>query len=121
MKKNKEIKTTTLNAQMVISKTESGMDLVQVLPDNPRVGLVKPFSGSGHAQLKGDGSFDFVRRRRIRKKPVLKQLHSSLSYGHDGIDRYVFYLPADQRHEFWRLLEKEASVAAVFMKDLHKR
>lgn len=121
MKKIKDNKTTTLNAQMVISKTESGMDLVQVLPDNPREGLVTPFSGSGHAQLQGNATFDFVRKRRIRKKPVLKQLHSSLSYGQDGIDRYIFYLPAEQRQEFWRLLSKEASVAAVFMKELHKR
>ena len=47
MKNNKTI---TLNAQMVISKTESGMDLIQVLPDDPREGLVKPFSGMGQAQ-----------------------------------------------------------------------
>ena len=40
MKKNNNniIKTTTLSAQVAISKTESGMDYVQVLPDNPRVG-----------------------------------------------------------------------------------
>ena len=118
MKKNN---TTTLSAQMVISKTESGMDLVQVLPDNPREGLVKPFSGSGHAQLQSNASFDFVRKRRIRRKPQLKQLHSSLSYGQDGIDRYVFYLPAEQRHEFWRLLGKEATVAAAFMRELYKK
>ena len=117
----KEIKTTTLNAQMVISKTESGMDLIQVLPDDPREGLVMPFSGSGHAQLQSNASFDFVRKRRIRKKPVLKLLHSSLSYGQDGMDRYVFYLPAEQRGEFWRLLKKESAVAAEFMKELHKR
>ena len=121
MKKNQENKTTTLNAQVAISKTESGMDLVQVMPDNPCEGLVKPFSGCGHGQLQSNGSFDFVRKRRIRRKPVLKQLHSSLSYGQDGIDRYVFYLPAEQRQEFWRLLSKEASVAAVFMKELHKK
>lgn len=116
-----KIKTTTLNAQMVISKTESGMDLIQVLPDDPREGLVKPFSGSGHAQLQSNALFDFVRKRRICKKPLLKQLHSSLSYGQDGFDRYVFCLPAEQRDEFWKLLGKEAMVAVAFMKELNKK
>ena len=116
----KEEKTITLSAQVAISKTESGMDLVQVMPDNPREGLVKPFSGTGHAQLQDNATFDFVRKRRIRRKPVLKQLHSSLSYGQDGIDRYTFYLPSEQRQEFWRLLKKESAVAAEFMKELYK-
>ena len=44
MKKNSnnEFKTTTLSAEVAISKTETGMDYVQVMPDNPRVGLFKP-------------------------------------------------------------------------------
>ena len=39
MKKNNNnnIKTKTFNAQVAVSKTESGMDYLQVLPDNPRV------------------------------------------------------------------------------------
>ena len=106
----------TLNAQMTISKTKSGMDLVQVMPDNPCEGIVKPFSGNGHAQLLSDASFDFVRKKRIRRKPELKQLHSSLSYGQDGFDRYTFYLPAEQRDEFASLLKKEAAVAVAYMK-----
>ena len=101
---------------MVISKTESGMDLIQVLPDNPREGMVKPFNGTGHAQLQGNATFDFVRKRRIRRKPELKQLHSTLSYGQDGIDRYIFYLPSAQRDEFAKLLKEEANVAARFMR-----
>ena len=117
----KQEKTTTLNAQMVISKTESGMDLVQVMPDNPCEGLVTPFSGSGHAQLQGNATFDFVRKRRIRRKPVLKQLHSSLSYGQDGIDRYIFYLPAEQRQDFARLLNREAAATVTFMKERYKK
>ena len=108
-------KTITLNAQMVISKTESGLDVIQVLPDDPSDGLVKPFSGAGHAQLQGNAQFDFVRKRRIRRKPELKQPHSTLSYGRDGIDRYVFYLPSEQRDEFAELLMKEAAVAVAYM------
>ena len=116
MKKGKADKTITLNAQMVISKTESGMDLIQVLPDNPCEGQVKPFSGAGHAQLQGNATFDFVRKKRVRRKPQLKQLHSTLTFGQDGVDRYIFYLPAEQRDEFAKLLHKEAITAEMFMK-----
>ena len=117
MKKASNFKTTTLNAQMVISKTESGLDVIQVLPDDPSDGLVKPFSGAGHAQLQGNAQFDFMRKRRISRKPELKQPHSTLSYGRDGIDRYVFYLPSEQRDEFAELLMKEAAVAVAYMKN----
>ena len=48
--KKKSIKTTTLSALVAVSKTESGMDYVQVMPDNPRVGLVEPFHGMGYGQ-----------------------------------------------------------------------
>lgn len=111
----KTMKTTTLTGQMAVSKTEAGMDYIQVLPDNPQVGIVKPFSGSGRGQLLENGTFDFVRKRRIRRKPVLKQLHSTVSFGADGTDRYTFCLPSEQRGEFARLLKREATVAAKFM------
>ena len=121
MKKAKNFKTTTLNAQMVISKTESGMDVIQVLPDDPSEGLVKPFSGTGHAQLQGNAQFDFVRKRRIRRKPQLKLLHSTLSFGQDGIDRYIFYLPSEQREEFAKLLNKEGAAVVAYMKERYKK
>ena len=121
MKKGKADKTITLNAQMVISKTESGMDLIQVLPDNPCEGQVKPFSGAGHAQLQGNATFDFVRKKRVRRKPQLKQLHSTLTFGQDGVDRYIFYLPAEQRDEFAKLLNREAAAAVTFMKERFKK
>ena len=47
----KKNKTITLNAQVAVSKTETGMDYVQVMPDNPRVGLVEPFHGMGYGQM----------------------------------------------------------------------
>lgn len=117
MDKNKTI---TLNAQMVISRSENGVDLVQVLPDNPCEGLVKPFSGLGHAQLQGTAQFDFVRKRRIRGKAELKQVHSTLSYGRDGIDRFIFYIPAEQREEFADWLEKEGAVVIKYMRNKFK-
>ena len=113
-------KTFTLNAQMVISRSENGLDLVQVLPDNPCEGLVKPFSGSGHAQLQGNAQFDFVRKRRIRGKAELKQPHSTLSYGRDGIDRFILYIPSEQREEFADWLEKEGAVVIKYMRNKFK-
>ena len=44
------IETITLSAQVAISKCENQMEYVQVLPENPRKGLVKPFSGRGHVR-----------------------------------------------------------------------
>ena len=119
MKKNNNniIKTTTLSAQVAISKTESGMDYVQVLPDNPRVGIAKPFCGWGKAQLLSNGVFDFIRKVRSRVKPILKLLHSSLSYGRDGFDRYVFVLPSDQRDEFAKLLARDVAKLMKFLKE----
>lgn len=114
MSKN-SFKTTTLSAQMAISKTETGMDLVQVLPDNPCVGQVKPFSGKGHGQLMNDGTFEFTHKPRKRGKPVLKLLHSSISYGKDGNDRYILVVPNGQRDEFAKILKEESALAVKFM------
>ncbi len=100
--------------------TETGMDYVQVMPDNPRVGLVKPFSGMGRGQLLSNGSFDFVRQKRIRKAPVLVMAHSSLSFGLDGNDRYVLTLPSELRDELPVWLEKESRQVIRYLKKLNK-
>lgn len=112
---NKMKGTVMLEALVAVSKSETGMDYVQVMPDNPRVGLVTPFHGTGYGQMLNNGSFDFIRRRRVRRKPVLKLPHSSLSYGNDGYDRFVFVLPSEQRVEFGRLLADEANEAGYFI------
>ena len=108
MKKNNNniIKTTTLSAQVAISKTESGMDYVQVLPDNPRVGLVESFHGMGYGQMLSNGSFDFIRRKRKRGKPELKVEYGSLSFCSDGNDRVLFTVPAEMREELPKVLRK---------------
>ena len=115
---NKEnIKTVTLNALVAVSKSENGMDYVQVMPTNPRGGVVTPFHGTGYGQLLSNGTFDFTRRKRIRRKPLLKLPHSSVSFGEDGFDRYVFVLPSEQRDEFCRLLRNEATQAGLYVAD----
>ncbi len=108
-------KTTTLSALVAVSKSEQGMDYVQVMPDDPCVGQVEPFHGMGYGQMLSNGTFDFIRKQRKRGKPVLKLIHSSVSYSNDGMDRFIFTLPSEQRGEFCRLLREEATEAGLFV------
>ena len=114
--KNKN-KTITLNAQVAVSKTETGMDYVQILPENPSVGLVTPFHGMGYGQMLNNGTFDFVRKKRVRGKPELKLAHSSLSFGNDGYDRYILVVPSEQRKDFAKFLKKESAKVAWYMEE----
>ena len=112
----KKNKTITLNAQVAVSKTESGMDYVQVLPDNPRVGLVLPFHGVGYGQMLSNGSFDFVRRHRVRRKPELKVDYGGLSFCADGFDRVTFVVPAEMRSELPKVLRKGVNEIIKYLK-----
>ena len=119
--KKKGFKTTTLSALVAVSKTESGMDYVQVMPDNPSVGLVQPFHGIGYGQMMTNGTFDFERRKRIRRKPEKKTQYGSLSFGQDGYDRYIFVVPSELRMVFPDILEKDAKTIANYLRGLMKR
>lgn len=115
-KTNKEVvKTSTFKATVAVSKSKTGMDYVQIMPENPSVGLVMPFHGLGFGQMLTNGTFDFIRRIRKRRKPELKLPHSSVSYGNDGYDRYVFKLPSEQRREFHKLLAEESAQAGLYV------
>ena len=103
---NKAVKTTTLSAQVAVSKTESGMDYVQVMPDDPRVGFVEPFSGWGRGQMLSNGSFDFIHKKRVKKKPEMTGDYVSLSFCDDGRDRVTFTVPAEMRADLPKILRK---------------
>jgi hypothetical protein len=107
MKQNQVIKTTTLSALVAVSKSENDMDYVQVIPDNPRVGLVQPFSGWGKGQLLNNGSFDFIRKKRMRGKPELQAGYVSLSFCADGFDRVTFTVPSELRAKLPTILRKD--------------
>jgi hypothetical protein len=109
-------KTTTLSAQVAVSKSESGMDYVQVLPDNPRVGLVAPFHGMGHGQMLSNGSFDFIRKHRVRRKPELKVEYGGLSFCADGYDRVTFVVPSEMRSELPQVLTKGMKQIIKYLK-----
>ena len=109
MRKNQVIKTTTLSALVAVSKSENDMDYVQVIPDNPRVGLVQPFCGWGKGQLLNNGSFDFIRKKRMRGKPELQAGYVSLSFCADGFDRVTFTVPSELRAKLPTILRKGMS------------
>ena len=120
MKKNSNnniIKTTTFNAQVAVSKTECGMDYVQILPDNPSVGMIEAFHGMGYGQMLSNGSFDFVRKVRHRGKPELKVDFGSLSFSNDGNDRVVFAVPADMRADLPKILRKGIKEIINYLKE----
>ena len=113
--RKKVYKTKTLSAQVAVSKSESGMDYVQVLPDNPRVGLVEPFHGTGYGQMLSNGSFDFIRKPRVRRKPELKKDYMSLSFGADGNDRVIFVVPSEMRAELPQILRKGVKAVIKYL------
>ena len=106
LKMKKVFKTKTLTATMAVSKTETGLDYVQVIPDNPCVGQVEKFHGMGYGQMLSNGSFDFVRKKRTRGKPEFRVDYGSLSFSNDGNDRVIFTVPSEIRDELPKLLTK---------------
>ena len=119
MKKNNNnnIKTTTFSALVAVSKTECGMDYVQVLPDNPSVGMIEAFHGFGYGQMLNNGSFDFIRKKRKRGKPELKVDYGSLSFCSDGNDRVDFTVPAEMRGELPKVLRKGIKEIINYLKE----
>ena len=106
LKMKKAFKTKTLTATMAVSKTETGLDYVQVIPDNPCVGQVEKFHGMGYGQMLSNGTFDFVRKKRTRGKPEFRVDYGSLSFSNDGNDRVIFTVPSEMRDELPKLLSK---------------
>ena len=118
LKKQEAVKTVTLNAQVAISKTETGMNHVQVLPDNPCAGQVESFRGLGYGQMLSTGTFEFTRHKRVRSQAVtlLKLPHSKVSHCKDGTHRFTLTVRDEELEEFCRCLLRESHEAIVFMK-----
>ncbi len=119
LKKQEAVKTVTLNAQVAISKTETGMNYVQVLPDNPIVGQVEAFRGLGYGQMLSTGMFEFTRHKRVRSQAVtlLKLPHSKVSQCKDGTHRFTFIVKDEELKEFNHWLAVESLRATTFMRE----
>lgn len=115
--KKQAVKTTTLTAQVAVTKMESGMDHVQVLPDDPRVGQVEAFRGLGYGQMLSTGSFEFTRHKipRSQAETLLKLPHSSISKCKDATMRFTFIVHEGNLDNFCRWLMEEALQAVAFV------
>ena len=120
-KTNKKQTLVTLAAEVAVTETENGMDYVQVLPDNPCVGLVKPFCAIGRGQLLSNGTFDFIRKKRRRNKPELRLKFSTLSFGLDGWDRFLVMTPSEMRNELPAILAEDSADAVKHLVKLQKK
>lgn len=118
LKKQEAVKTVTLNAQVAVSKTETGTNYVQVLPDNPIVGQVEAFRGLGYGQMLSTGMFEFTRHKRARSQAVtlLKLPHSSVSRCKDGTHRFTFIVRDEELENFCLWLALESVKASAFMR-----
>lgn len=118
LKKQDAVKTVTLNAQVAVSKTETGTNYVQVLPDNPIVGQVEAFRGLGYGQMLSTGMFEFTRHKRARSQAVtlLKLPHSSVSRCKDGTHRFTFIVRDEELENFCLWLALESVKASAFMR-----
>ena len=116
--KQEAVNTVTIDAQVAISKTENGTNIVQVLPDNPCVGLVEAFRGLGYGQMLSTGTFEYTRHKRIRSQAVTlrKMPHSSVSRCKDGTHRYTLIVKDEELERFCNWLEVESREAVAFMR-----
>ena len=107
MKKNIN-KTISINGQLIISKTETGQEYVQFLPNNPVVGQVEPFRRLAHSQLLSNGVFDSLTKRRKRRgHPIFRASWASLSFAGDGYDYIIFKVPSAMRYMLHKILRSD--------------
>ena len=118
--KREVVKTTTLSATMsVCEMKETGMNYVQVLPDEPCAGLVKPFRGLGWGQLLSSGTFEFTRHSlpRSQAETLLRLPHCTVSRCKDRTHRVTFIVRDSELRSFCRYLMEEIPQVLTFMYD----
>ena len=115
MKKNIN-KTISINGQLIISKTETGQEYVQFLPNNPVVGQVEPFRRLAHSQLLSNGVFDSLTKRRKRRgHPIFRASWASLSFAGDGYDYIIFKVPSAMRYMLHKILRSDINKIANYL------
>jgi len=118
--KREVVKTTTLSATMCVSEMqETGTNHVQVLPDEPCAGLVKPFRGLGYGQLLSSGTFEFTRHSlpRSQAETLLRLPHCTVSRCKDRTHRVTFIVRDSELRNFCRFLMEEIPQVLTFMYD----
>ena len=113
---NKINKTISINGQLIISKTETGQEYVQFLPNNPVVGQVEPFRRLAHLQLLSNGVFDSLTKRRKRRgHPIFRASWASLSFAGDGYDYIIFKVPSAMRYMLHKILRSDINKIANYL------
>ena len=118
--KREVIKTTTMSATMSVSEMkETGMNYVQVLPDEPCPGLVEPFRGLGYGQLLSSGTFEFTRHSlpHSQAETLLRLPHCTVSKCKDQTHRVTFIVKDHELQGFCRYLMEEIPQVLTFMYD----
>ena len=116
-KKNfQELRTVSVDGFMTYGEWENGQRFADF--GSCEEVRMEPFCMNARVQVMRDGNM-YVSQlpKRKRHKPVLKLPHGSLSFGEDGMDRFIFVLPSEQREEFVKLLGKEAQEAISYLID----
>ena len=100
-----------------------GQDKFLFTPDNPVGGIVTPFRGTGVAQLLSDGTFDFVRRPRLRAQSQLirKLAHGRLSKTKDGAIQLTLKVFQDEGINISQAIHEETELARQALVDWQMR
>ena len=82
-------------------------------PDNPVASSIVPFRGMGVAQLLSDGTFDFIRRPRLRTQSQLirKLAHGRVSKTKDGAIQLTLKVFQDEGVNISEAIAEEALIA----------
>ena len=82
-------------------------------PDNPVKGTVRPFHSLGVGQLLSDGTFDFIRKPRIRAQSELirKLAHGRVSKTKDGAIQLTLKVFQDEGINISEAIAQEALIA----------
>lgn len=105
--------TIQVNGQAVFNTDAAGQQYVQFLPDIPTGGLCKGWRREGVAQLLGNGTYDFISRRRIRASSTLlkKVAHGRLSATKDGAYQLTLKIFKTEGLPIAETLRREAAEA----------
>ncbi len=88
-------------------------------PDYPARGLFLPFRAGGVAQLLSDGTFDFVRKPRLRAQSelILKLAHGRVSKTKDGAIQLTLKVYQDEGINIPRTIAREAKEACKAVRE----
>ena len=88
-------------------------------PDDPVNGLITPFRSEGVAQVLSDGTFDFVRKPRLRAESelILKLAHGRVSKTKDGAIQLTLKVYQDEGINIPQAIAREAKQACKAVRE----